>query len=107
LEKFVKGDIVVVNFPFSDLTVTKKRPAYVAASLPDSQYILCQITSKNYNKSAIQIELSDFLTGSLNLVSYLRPEKIFTADSALILYKTGSLVQSKIDTITDEITKLF
>jgi len=69
--KFVKGDIVVVNFPFSDLTATKKRPAYVAACLPDNEYILCQITSKNYNKNSVQIELDDYLTGSLNLVSYL------------------------------------
>jgi len=43
----------------------------------------------------------------IKLISYLRPDKIFTVDKTLILYKTGSLTQSKIDTITDEIVKLF
>ena len=31
--KFVKGDVVVVPFPFSDLTANKKRPTLVVAAL--------------------------------------------------------------------------
>ena len=39
--KFVKGDVVVVPFPFSDLTANKKRPALVVAALTaDSNIIL-------------------------------------------------------------------
>ena len=42
---FVKGDIVVLNFPFSDLSGTKRRPALVLADLAGNDIILCQITS--------------------------------------------------------------
>ena len=42
---FVKGDVVVLNFPFSDLSGTKRRPALVLADLKDDDIILCQITS--------------------------------------------------------------
>ena len=44
--KFVKGDVVVAPFPFSDLSATKKRPALVVATLVGDDVILYQITSK-------------------------------------------------------------
>jgi len=46
LEEFVRGDIVVVPFPFSDLTEAKRRPALVLAELEGEDRILCQITSQ-------------------------------------------------------------
>ena len=47
MERFVKGDIVVVLFPFSDLSDSKRRPALVLADLIGDDIILCQITSKD------------------------------------------------------------
>lgn len=44
--KFVKGDVTVAPFPFSDLAANKKRPAFVVAFLTWDDVILCQITSK-------------------------------------------------------------
>ena len=46
MEEFVKGDVVVLPFPFSDLSNSKKRPALVVANLEGEDIILCQITSK-------------------------------------------------------------
>ena len=46
MAKFVKGDIVVIPFPFSDLSQSKRRPALVIARLEGNDSILCQITSK-------------------------------------------------------------
>ena len=43
---FVKGDIVVIPFPFSDLSGIKRRPALVIAYLIDDDIILCQITCR-------------------------------------------------------------
>jgi mRNA interferase MazF len=45
--RFIKGDIVVVPFPFSDLSGAQKRPAWVLANLRGDDLILCQITSQN------------------------------------------------------------
>jgi len=44
--RFVKGDVVVVLFPFSDLSQNKRRPALVLAELEGDDLILCQITSQ-------------------------------------------------------------
>lgn len=64
---FVKGDVVVVPFPFSDLTQAKRRPALVLAQLNKNDLILCQITSQFANDDyTTRIEDSDFETGSLN-----------------------------------------
>ncbi len=47
MEEFIKGDIVVIPFPFSDLSGRKKRPALVIADLVGEDIVLCQITSKS------------------------------------------------------------
>jgi mRNA interferase MazF len=46
VDRFVKGDVVIVPLPFSDLSANKKRPALVIAELAGDDAILCQITSK-------------------------------------------------------------
>ena len=58
MAKFVKGDIVVVPFPFSD-----------------------------------------FSEGSLPVESNIRPNRLFTADRNIILYKAGRVHQGKIDQV--------
>lgn len=42
------GDVVFVNFPFSNLENSKLRPAVIIASAQNNDWILCQITSKPY-----------------------------------------------------------
>jgi mRNA interferase MazF len=45
--QFVKGDVVVIPFPFTDLSGNKRRPAFVIADLPGDDIVICQITSKD------------------------------------------------------------
>ncbi|MCA1995409.1 MAG: type II toxin-antitoxin system PemK/MazF family toxin [Coleofasciculus sp. S288] len=67
MARFVKGDVVVVPFPFSDLTQAKRRPALVITVLQGDDVILCQITSQTVaDQYAITIGMDDFSTGSLN-----------------------------------------
>jgi len=85
MERFIKGDIVVVPFPFSDLSSSKKRPALVLANLTGDVIILCQITSQFVRDIyAITLHESDFISGSLNKESNIRPNRIFTADKNII-----------------------
>ncbi len=86
MAKFVKGDVVVVPFPFSDLTQSKRRPALVISALEGDDAILCQITSKAIkDKYSIALDDIDFEAGSLKQSSNVRPNRIFTADSHIIL----------------------
>ena len=100
MEKLVKGDVVVLPFPFSDLTASKKRPALIIAVLEGNDVILCQITSRLRTDSySILLANSDFKTGGLNLVSNIRPNRLFTAEKSLIQYKIGSLADKKLNEI--------
>ncbi|OPY50484.1 MAG: hypothetical protein A4E49_02702 [Methanosaeta sp. PtaU1.Bin112] len=57
---FVRGDVVVVPFPFSDLTEAKRRPAFVLAELDGDDRILCQITSQQFaDRYAVTINESE------------------------------------------------
>jgi mRNA interferase MazF len=104
VEDFVKGDVVILNFPFSDLSATKRRPAFVLANLGYGDVVLCQITSKPAkNEFSIKIEQNDFEVGSLPIVSFVRADKLFTADKELILYKAGHIKQEKIQQITETV----
>lgn len=72
------------------------RPALVLAYAQREDWILCQITSRQYNDSkAIRIDAADYSHGSLNTVSYVRPSKLFTANAQLVNKKVATL---KIDT---------
>lgn len=107
MEKFIKGDIVVLPFPFSDLTEAKRRPALVLAELEGTDRILCQITSQKFeDRHAVSIDESDFEEGSLRKRSNVRPNRIFTADSKIILYKAGHIKSSKIDEVVDRIIEI-
>lgn len=107
MEKFVKGDIVIIPFPYSDLSKSKKRPAFVLHSFPNLEIILCQITSqKPIDDYSIKINNSDFAGGSLNQESYIRFNRIFTADQNIVLYKAGSLQLNLTEEIIDKVILL-
>jgi mRNA interferase MazF len=105
--KFVKGEVVVVPFPFSDLTQAKRRPAFIVTVLEGTDIILCQITSKAVrDKYAISIGDDDFRTGSLKQISNVRPNRIFTADSGMILYRIGLLKDAAIHRVIDRVIEI-
>ena len=99
--KFVKGDVVVLPFPFSDLSGSKRRPALVIADFDGDDVILCQITSVARNDHyAVPLDTADFDSGTLPVKSLVRPNKIFTADRRLILYSPCRLKPETLRNVT-------
>ena len=88
------GEVVLVPFPFSDLSQTKLRPAICLANVGRGDWILCQITSNQFgDQKAVKLLHSDFATGLLRTDSYARPGKLFTAHSSLLVRSIGRLTQ--------------
>jgi mRNA interferase MazF len=78
--------LVVLHFPFSDLTQTKRRPALVLATLSGDDVIR--------DEYSVALTGSDFASGGLNRDSSVRPNRLFTADSSIVLYRAGQLNRS-------------
>ncbi len=89
---FARGSVVLVPFPFSDLSRSKLRPAVVLADAGRGDWVLCQVTSKPYgDPKAVSIQQEDFEAGSLRLDSFARPGKLFTAHEILLRATVGRL----------------
>ncbi len=102
------GSIVSVKFPFSNLKGQKVRPALVLANVEFDNLILCQITSKSYtSKVAICIKSEDFAKGNLPVVSFVRPDKLFTADATIIKDVVGQLTPTIKNKILKNVRELF
>lgn len=107
METFVKGDVVVVPFPFSDLTQAKKRPALVLAGLEGDDVILVQITSQPLKDGyTVPINDHDFDSGGLKQPSNVRPNRIFTADTHIVLYSVGKLRKEKLTEIINKVVEI-
>ena len=86
------GGIVLVPFPFSDLSQAKLRPAVALADAGRGDWILCQVTSNPYgDPRAVHLTPSSFGSGSLRSDSYARPGKLFTASRDLMVAEVATL----------------
>jgi len=104
---FIKGDVVVLNFPFSDFSGAKRRPAIVVSALDGDDVILCQITTRSkMDKYSIKLEQEDFAEGKLSVDSIVRPNKIFTADKNIILYTACKISSAKLDMVTKAVSEI-
>ncbi len=101
------GTVVLVRFPFSDLSNAKLRPAVVLADAGRNDLVLCQITSQPYaDPIAVEISNSDLSTGSFRKPSFARPGKLFTANSAIVTKQIGELKAHKHEQIVAAIVAL-
>jgi mRNA interferase MazF len=89
------GLVVLVRFPFSDLSSSKLRPAVILAHAGGVDWVLCQITSSPYgDTAALPLTTSSFANGGLNRDSFVRPGKLFTASAAIITREAGTLTSA-------------
>jgi mRNA interferase MazF len=98
------GSVVLVPFPFSDLSQSKLRPAVVLADAGHGDWVLCQVTSSPYaDARAVRLTNADFGRGSLRVVSYARPGKLFTANQELLVSEVGVLGATAFERLLDAV----
>ncbi|MBX3746290.1 MAG: type II toxin-antitoxin system PemK/MazF family toxin [Verrucomicrobiae bacterium] len=99
-----RGSVVLIPFPFSDLSQSKLRPAVVLAPADHDDWILCQVTSNPYGDiRAVEIGNHDFKTGGLRRDSFARPGKLFTAHKSLFRTEPGRLHEASFARIRDAV----
>ena len=101
------GTVVLVRFPFSDLSRSKLRPAVVLADTGRNDWILCQVTSQSYtDPKAVEITNSDLTSGSFRKDSYARAGKLFTANEGIMTKEIGELKPEKLEEIIRAVISL-
>ncbi len=104
MERFVSGDVIVIDFPFSDLKDSKRRPSLIIKVPKGEDIIICQITAES-QESSVEIPLNseDFESGNLKRKSFVRIDKITTLNRSRIKYRIGSLKQKKVNEVLDKV----
>jgi mRNA interferase MazF len=101
------GTVVLVPFPFSDLSQAKLRPAVVLADVGRGDWVLCQITSNPYGDArAILLIDASFAAGGLRVTSYARPGKLFTAHHSLMVSPVATLTAESLQQIIEAVVVL-
>lgn len=92
METLTVGTVVVTSFPFSNLRTFKNRPALVLGFSDFNDIVLCQISSiADGNLKKIKLNNASFKSGGLFVESYIRPDKLFTADISLVSRNVGEI----------------
>jgi len=101
---FERGDIVLIPFPYSDLTGAKKRPAMIVSNsnLKGDDKICCLVTS-NKPKDGILISRGSFNGGKLPFKSWIKPHRIFTIDERFIIRKLTRVVDGICEQVKSKI----
>lgn len=104
---FASRQVVLIAFPFSDLSATKLRPALILANAGKDDWMLCQITSNPYaDVAAVELTDPDFDEGGLQRISYARPGKVFTAHESLFKGVVGSITRDKQAAVISQIVSM-
>ena len=89
---FATRQVILLPFPFSDLSASKLRPALLLADAGKGDWLLCQITSNPYaDTRAVTLADADFADGGLQRISHARASKLFTAHESLFQRAVGQL----------------
>lgn len=108
---FEAFDVVVVPFPFTDRSTTKRRPALV---LSDAKYfnkrvgqsVLAMITSARNSDWPLDVEIQDLDSAGLPSASVVRM-KLFTLDDQLVVRKAGTLAENDRKVVIATLRQLF
>lgn len=109
---FDAGSVVLVPFPFSDLSLSKKRPCVVLSrsepkGLPP-HLILAMITS-NLSGLAFpnDIKIKDLEAAGLPKPSIIRLDKLVTVESSIVLKKLGELANKDMPNLKGKLKVVF
>jgi mRNA interferase MazF len=86
------GEVVLIPFPFSDLSAHKRRPALVLTQ-PDAygDFLAVAITSQPSHQDAFEITQTDLVIGSLPKRSWVRVRKIYSLNTSIVVASFGEV----------------
>jgi mRNA interferase MazF len=86
------GEVVLIPFPYTDLTTTKRRPVLVLRpSDAFGDFLAAAVTSQAGHGDAVTLRQTDFREGDLPKPSYVRTTKLYTLNERIVARRFGVL----------------
>lgn len=101
-----QGDVVIIEFPFTDLITFKKRPAIVVsnARVQSPDVMICEVTTKGrVPELEVKLTSDDMKRGELPKVSYVRPFRVLAVHKTLVNKVVGTLSDEKVKELFNKI----
>jgi mRNA interferase MazF len=107
---FEQFDVVVVPFPYTDTSTSKRRPALVLSDANSfnskiGQSVMAMITSAQHSKWPLDINITDLDTAGLPAPSTIRM-KLFTLDHRIVVRLCGKLAEADQSAVTKALGQL-
>jgi mRNA interferase MazF len=92
-----RGDLLLVPFPFTDLSAAKRRPV-LALTAADSygDFIALPVTSRPQSEHGLSIATTDMVSGTLPAPSWVRTNRIVTLNSSLVVKIVGRVSEQAV-----------
>jgi mRNA interferase MazF len=86
---YEQGEVVLIPFPYSDLSAMKQRPALVVSNskLNKTEDRICCLVTSNEPADGLLIKKEDFESGNLPFKSWVKPQRVFTVHEKIIRKK--------------------
>ena len=96
-----QGDILLIPIPFSDLSLSKKRPVLVVSkdeyNSSSLDLIVVAITSNlNYSENKVMLENEDLVDGRLKRISSIKSDKIYSLSKGIVIKRFGAIKREKL-----------
>jgi mRNA interferase MazF len=93
-----RGDLLLVPFPFTDLSAAKRRPV-LAITTADSygDFIALPVTSRPQTEHGLSLTAADLVSGSLPAASWIRTNRVVTLNSELVVKSVGRVSDAVVE----------
>ena len=82
---YKRRDVILVPFPFSDLSYSKKRPALVLVDIPNRDELICMmLTSSISIDDRVDVSIKDIDLAGLPKPTVARLSRLFTLKQSLV-----------------------
>ncbi len=109
-----QGDVILVPFPFTDLTTVKQRPALVLSAdwlnVSRNDCVVAAITSQipfDLQPDEYRLSADDLLAGGLLKPSLVRLGKLFTMSKNLFRKQLGTLPKATMAVVLEQVEQVF
>ena len=99
---FERGDLLLVPFPFTDLSAAKRRPVLAVTAADNyGDFIGIPVTSRPQAEHGLSLAAEDMLTGTLPAASWIRTNRIVTLNASLVVKVVGRVSEKLVTTAVE------